>query len=392
MTAFRANARIGWVYSCLLLLFTGCASLRAPIPSPEADNGFALDGIPLYPSASAAHPVVLAMVSDFWDPPSRWTRLRPGWKERRIATWDREASEWAGLLRARGLWMYVEPAGEPGEAEQWARQGVPVIVYLQSLLLDEQTRFPAVLTGYDADQHKYRILTGAPEPVMLDAHTWTRMRGHADQKVVWIAPVDRDEPHMKPTMWFARGRLWMGESRYAHAARDFNRAWELAPQQPEYAVELADAHLFMHAYAQAEPLYRAALNMDSLHARAMNNLAYLLLTEQRQPEEALLLARNAVARQPDNARFWHTLGWAHERNGALDEAARAWERARTRAMRSLPPRDQAAIAMRLVTLYDGTGQPHLARQTLADALELDPDTYVPPALRRHLRPHHPVYR
>jgi len=391
MTACRVNVRFCWIYSCLLLLFSGCATWRAPVPVPDGHGGFSLDTVPFYHSDSGSA-AALAMVSDFWDPPSRWARVRPGGMERRVAMWDTEASVWPGLLRARNLWMYVAPKGTSGEAEQWARRGLPVVVYLQSLVLDEKTRFPAVLTGFDPDQQKYRLFTGAPDPVLLDERLWSRMRENAHGAFLWIVPLDQDVPDMRASMWHARGRLWMSESHYVNAARDFNRALEQEPQHVEYYTDLADAYAFAKAFDQAEPLYRAALELDPLNARAMNNLAYLLLTDDRDPEESLLLARNAVARQPDNARFWHTLGWAHERNGDIEEAARAWERARTRAMRTLPPSDQAAIAMRLVALYDATGQPHLARQTLADALELDRDTPVPTALRRHLRPYHPVYR
>jgi tetratricopeptide (TPR) repeat protein len=324
------------------------------------------------------------MASDAWDAPSLWARMQRNWEARRIAAWNKNSDAWSGLLRARGLWLYVAAESEPGEARRWARRGVPVIVYMQSLAMDDQSRFPAVLVAYDPEDKQYLVYTGARDPFTIDGETWRLMRKHAQHAYLYIAPESWDDPAMHAAMLHARGRWWMKDAAYMRAIKDFNRALEQAPDQPDLYVELADAYFFTGDFAQAEPLYRAALALDELNARAMNNLAYMLLSEGRETNEALHLARNAVMRQPDNPRYLHTLGWAHQKNEQKTEAVRAWKRARTRAVTTLSPEEQAAIAWRLARHYSENGQAHLARQVVSDILSLHPGIIVPDDLQSHV--------
>jgi tetratricopeptide (TPR) repeat protein len=70
-----------------------------------------------------------------------------------------------------------------------------------------------------------------------------------------------------------------------------------------------------------EPLPRGG---KSLHARALNNLAWLQATcpqiDLRSPSEAVRNARRATVIEPHNGDYWNTLGAAHYRAGDWDDA------------------------------------------------------------------------
>ena len=94
----------------------------------------------------------------------------------------------------------------------------------------------------------------------------------------------------------------------------------------EAAQREAWAHHQAHRYAQAVEGYRAAIARWPENHRALNNLAWLLLTAEdpsaRSPQDALPLAERAVALAPDDAGILDTLATAHDALGHPLEAAR----------------------------------------------------------------------
>jgi tetratricopeptide (TPR) repeat protein len=79
--------------------------------------------------------------------------------------------------------------------------------------------------------------------------------------------------------------------------------------------------------------YRLALVLDSEDPLALDNLAYSLVFILGEPwfnpAEGLALARNAVALEPHEWSYWHTLGLAAVRTGDWDTAANALQQALT---------------------------------------------------------------
>lgn len=372
---------------CLLGL-VGCA-MRSPtaafdraLRAPDAE-GYALCAVPFYAAdEEQAEAAVLAMVTDYWRPPGRWVRLRPRWRVRRVWT----AAEHDGLLdsffRERALWGYWG-AGDLDDLRARLRADVPVLVTLRGVPVGRPQL--VLVAGYDDARERVLLFDPSDAPHTMAYDDFLTGWGYGGYRYVSVCPPERAVWPLTVSERVSRGRYYMAKTRYDRAARDFEAALEQAPGEADYYVELADAYLVREQYAEAERLYRAALALDDLHARAMNNLAYALIHADGDLDEARYWARNATAREPDNPRMLDTLGVALYRAGEYKEAARVLERARTRAMQ-MDGRIQALIALHLVWVYHDGDLWHLARQTLADALRHDPALEVPAELHRHMRP------
>ncbi len=109
--------------------------------------------------------------------------------------------------------------------------------------------------------------------------------------------------------------------------------------------------------------YRAILSIDSTNLFALNNLAYLLLSEN--PSEALKYAQQAGEIAPDSPNVEDTLGWVYYRMGVYSNAVSYLKMAV--AKESTPAR-QYHLAMS----YIKSGNNELGQSLLRDALHKDP--------------------
>lgn len=332
--------------------------------------------------AEDPYAAIVSMLIDYWSPPGHFRgglfRART-----RDEDWSHPDSRVERFFREHGLWAHWGTGTVDGLKDR-IRAEVPVWVFLQSLPFDRSTLYPALVVGMDEERDLWLLYGVGDEPLEYPFDALRREWYEARYRWVLVAPPDRTFWSMSAAERRSRGRYWMAVEQYERAALDFGAALEQAPQEPAHYIELADSYLMREQYTVAEPLYRAALSLDELNARGMNNLSYTLIHADGDMEEAIALARNATALEPDNPRLLDTLGVALHRAGRLNEAARVLQRARTRAM-SMAPDVQTAIILHLVQVYHDNQQGHLARQALADALALDPALAVPPALRRHIR-------
>jgi tetratricopeptide (TPR) repeat protein len=99
--------------------------------------------------------------------------------------------------------------------------------------------------------------------------------------------------------------------------------------QADALVGQAAQHVHNKEHAKALSALRQAVQIAPSHARAHNDLAWLLLTgpkELRDPEQALPQARKAVELEPDQRHFLNTLGVALYRTGQFAEAVPVLER------------------------------------------------------------------
>uniref|UniRef100_Q023W0 Tetratricopeptide TPR_2 repeat protein n=1 Tax=Solibacter usitatus (strain Ellin6076) TaxID=234267 RepID=Q023W0_SOLUE len=72
--------------------------------------------------------------------------------------------------------------------------------------------------------------------------------------------------------------------------------------------------------SDAQRAYRATIELDPNNAIAMNNLAFLLAEEGTSFDEALQLARHAMALMPDSMQMTDTAGWVQLKRGDNDAA------------------------------------------------------------------------
>ncbi len=381
------------VFLCgVLLLVIGASGCATRPPAREFhravraldEEGHSLRDVPFYAASDEqAHAAALAMITDYWQPPRRFSRFRPQWRAHRIDLAEPDG-QLETYLRARALWGYWG-TGRLEELKARLRADVPVLVALQEQPLDPTTLSPVVVAGYDDLRERVLLYGLGDAPVEMAYDEFLNRWRRVQYRFMSVCPPERVAWALTAPERVSRGRYYMAEGRYVSAARDFEAALALDPAVARHYVELADAHLLQEEYGEAESLYRAALALDEFNARAMNNLAYALLYGGGDLAEAMRWARNATALEPDNPRLLDTLGVVLHRTGEYREAARMLERARTRAMQ-MDGETQAVIALHLVRVYHDDDLWHLARQTLADALTHHPALEVPSEFRIHLRP------
>ncbi len=126
--------------------------------------------------------------------------------------------------------------------------------------------------------------------------------------------------------------------------------------------------------AEAISAYQRALDMEPNQTHLYLELAWLL-TYYGQPERGLEMARQAVVRQPENARAWALLGMAYDWLDLTEQAVIFCEKAV-----DLDPTLPEAYAY-LAEAYIDDGQWHAANEAIATALELDAENVV--VLRNH---------
>ncbi|HNT77726.1 MAG TPA: tetratricopeptide repeat protein [Anaerolineae bacterium] len=110
--------------------------------------------------------------------------------------------------------------------------------------------------------------------------------------------------------------------------------------------------------------YQNALDLEPNQTEVYVTLARLLIL-QEQPERGLLMAKEALRRQPDNARAWALVGLAYDWLGLPYEAIAACERAL-----ELDPTLPEAYAY-LAEAYMDAGNWFAANDAIATAMELD---------------------
>ena len=124
----------------------------------------------------------------------------------------------------------------------------------------------------------------------------------------------------------ARGDALQMLGRHEQAVEAYRRAATLLPQSVVPHLQRARALERMERFAEAEAAYREGLKIGPSDPRLANNLAYLLANRRLRLDEALSLARQAVARDPKRATYHDTLGVVLQLRGDEAGARQAFER------------------------------------------------------------------
>jgi uncharacterized protein (TIGR03790 family) len=158
------------------------------------------------------------------------------------------------------------------------------------------------------------------------------------------------------------------------------RATDIDPELVGAQLQLAMVYDGEGAYDQAIARYRLVLDRDPQNVIAMNNLAYALAVQKKQPAEALPLAERAY-RISRLAVVADTLGWIHHLLGRNDLAAPLLEQA-------VAATDSADVLIHAAVVALETGDAARARKHLDAALSRDAklaDRADVKALRERLR-------
>ena len=97
-------------------------------------------------------------------------------------------------------------------------------------------------------------------------------------------------------------------------------------------------------YQKAVDFYERALEMDQNNTTALNGLGYILADSDIDIKRGIKLCRKAVDKKPQSAAYMDSLGWAHFKNGDVNEA-RNWLH---RALELSPHRKEIKKHMKIV--------------------------------------------
>ncbi len=365
------------------LFLAGCAAPKSYRTFSETarrhpEQSAVIRGVPSFSDTTAhADFAPLAAVLQFWNQPVSADRMERWYADRLTAL----SAEDRPVLYAweRGFWAY----GQPGSAETLKarlRAGIPVIVILQPRALDETTRHFAVVIGYNDAEETILYHAGERVPVAASFADFSSAWRTAFNWMLTVCPPEKMTWTPDPVELTVRGQFHEVNGRMKEAVSDYEAALAAGMQKSSLLVRLGNGYRSLGHAEKAEAAYREAIALDDHNGRAYNNLAYLLAERAESLDEAVSLARQAMLLEPANPMVIDTLGFALFQQGRYPEACDVLERARARA-RSSSLSAQTEIGLRLARAHVKAGNPHLAREVLADVLKRNPKASLPPDLR-----------
>lgn len=149
------------------------------------------------------------------------------------------------------------------------------------------------------------------------------------------------------------------------------------PKDAVFLYYLGDAASSLKDWAMAEAHYRAVLALQPRHAVAMNNVAWLLVTQGK--PGATALAEQANALLPERATLLDTLALALEADNQLPKAVQVQQRAV-----ALEPKNPA-LRLRLAKLFIKQDKKSDARQELESLAKLNRDSATQAEVARLLK-------
>lgn len=286
------------------------------------------------------------------------------------------------LVRAvwrQNLWAYP-CSGSAKRLKEWLRGGVPVLVRLRDPAPGEEEAYDALVTGYSDLRDVVLADTGRSGRTAIPSKDFFRRWRATDHRALIISPPQYPRWELDAEERVFRARYYEAAGQAVSAVLDYESALASGWSSPPMLVSLGNLYRGLGRSADAEALYRRAIEEDPRLARAYNNLAYLLAEQNRELDEAIRLARQALVLDPANPLFMDTLGMALMGRQRYQEASDVLERAWGRS-RWYPTRTQIEIGLRLARAHFHNRQEHLAAEVLREILSMDPRTPIPDELK-----------
>lgn len=149
--------------------------------------------------------------------------------------------------------------------------------------------------------------------------------GRLDEAIALLSGrLQRPDP--RPQQFYYLAVLYAGSSRDEKAVEVLDQGLKLFPGNSELLFEKGSALDRLGRTKAAMAVMRQVIAADPDHAEALNYVAYNLVEQGRDLEEALKLAQRAVSLKPAG-HIQDTLGWIYYRLGRYDDARKALEAA-----------------------------------------------------------------
>jgi predicted Zn-dependent protease len=152
--------------------------------------------------------------------------------------------------------------------------------------------------------------------------------GHLQEAAADFTKVLDADPGRDPVR-YRRAQIWVRMGRLQEALADIAPLLEHYPKDPALYELRSQVHDRLGHRVQAQADMKLAVESPRANAQQYNNLAWRLATglvALRDPEQALVLARKAVALTPGTAIYLNTLGVALYRTGHYAEAIATLEK------------------------------------------------------------------
>lgn len=181
-----------------------------------------------------------------------------------------------------------------------------------------------------------------------------------------VNPSEADTAEDRVVALITEGNQLLGRGNYAEAARKYEQAVRIDPEDENLHYNLAIALARQGKTEEAKRRYTEALRIFPEYADAHNNLGNLLMNESNWPE-AIVHFEEAIKLMPENASFHNNLGTAFGRQGKVADAMKAF----SEAVRLRPAYVEARVNLGNSCL--AAGRVEEAVTQLEEALRLQPD-------------------
>jgi tetratricopeptide (TPR) repeat protein len=134
-----------------------------------------------------------------------------------------------------------------------------------------------------------------------------------------------DQNPKNAALYIKMGDTLYVSKRYAEAGNAFSKAQELAPNEIAPIIRLAMTYEINGKRDSTEPLYKKILTLDPNNFVALNNLAYLMVTQNGDTDMALTYVQKAKQYAPNNPDIDDTLGLIYLKKNQHDNAIRIFK-------------------------------------------------------------------
>jgi tetratricopeptide (TPR) repeat protein len=308
----------------LLALLAGCASApqtRQLLDSPPARLPARVEilAAPFFPQEDyQCGPAALATVLSHSGVPVHPDALAP-----QVFIPERQGSlqlELIAATRRHGRVPYVlAPRLEDVLREVSA--GNPVLV-LQNLALNWYPRWHyAVIVGFDVSDGSLVMRSGRRQRHVVDLSVFERTWARGGRWALVILPPDRVPVTAEPLPFLRSAASFEQLGQLATARVAYRTAVAHWPDDTIAWMALGNAAYALQDASEAERAYRRALDLSPDYAPALNNLAQLL-ADQGRTDEALPLARKAVALDATREAYRDTLETLRKSLGSTENLAK----------------------------------------------------------------------
>ncbi len=171
---------------------------------------------------------------------------------------------------------------------------------------------------------------------------------------------------------FAKGAAFLASRNYEAAVKEFQKVVSIDPYNIAAHSNLGYAYVGSGDEAGAIAEFEQVIMLAPEEPLGYNNLAYIYIDNVIYLDEAVEMAKKAVALSPGNGAFRDTLGWAYYQLGDFESAIEELTRALELMGEEDRPWDRALVHYHLGMAYAAESRWIKSREHLSKALDLDP--------------------